>query len=258
MAGGGAPGPGRRRALVRAREHRQEQALRPLLRHAQPGVLRRRGRGAHDDSGRQGDAAARSSRYARQGRDDVLLLVLRRAHRVERGRLRGRSAVPAGARRPLGHALAVSPLGATVVHRGDARPGVRPLGPRRRRRRSSRPRRAARSRSRSSRRRRASAPATRRRRAGHARPSLDGVPARRPSRRHDRRRRRRPGAPVVVSGVARDVDVAAAREARRAAGAWLPSVKLDARTGRGVRRHGAAEADRRPTGSSPTGRSARR
>ena len=56
LAGRGTEGPGRRGPLVRAREPRQGQAVRPLLGRAQPGVPRRRRREAVDDAG--GDATA--------------------------------------------------------------------------------------------------------------------------------------------------------------------------------------------------------
>ena len=134
VAGSRAAGAGRRGALVRAREHRQEPRLRPLRRPAQPDVLRRRGGVAGDDRGRQGDEG-RDPHLRRQGRDDVLLLVVRRAHRLERGRLRARAALSPVPPRPVGCRLALPPLGAALVHRGVARRGVRALGSRRRRRR---------------------------------------------------------------------------------------------------------------------------
>ena len=69
--------------------------------------------------------------------------------------------------------------------------------------------------SRSSRRPASRVLAQRGRRASAARAALDRVPDRRAAGRPARRPRRPPGAPVVVSGLARDVDGAAAREARR-------------------------------------------
>ena len=97
-----APGAGRRGSLLRAREPRQEPRLRSLRRPAQPDVLRRRGRVAGDDRSRQGDDG-RDPHLRRQGRDDVLLLVLGWSHRVERGRLRARAAVSPVPFRPVGH-----------------------------------------------------------------------------------------------------------------------------------------------------------
>ena len=48
-------------------------------------------------------------------------------------RLRARAPLPAVARGPVGHAVALPPLEAALVHAGVARAGVRPLGARRRR-----------------------------------------------------------------------------------------------------------------------------
>ena len=105
LARRGAAGPGGRRALVRARELRQEPRLRPLRRPAQPDVLRRRGGVAGDDGCGEGDEAADPD-LRRQGRDRVLLLVLGRPDGVEPGRLRRHAAVSPVPRRPVGHALA--------------------------------------------------------------------------------------------------------------------------------------------------------
>ena len=63
-------------------------AVRPLPRHAQPGVRRRRRRGADDDRGRRRDGGP-GAHVQRQGRDDVLLLDLGRAHGGDRRRLDG-------------------------------------------------------------------------------------------------------------------------------------------------------------------------
>ncbi len=68
LARRGAEGPGGRRPLVRAREPRQGQAVRPLLGRAQPGVPRRRGREAVDDEGRDRHGRGRSSSTAGRSR----------------------------------------------------------------------------------------------------------------------------------------------------------------------------------------------
>ena len=132
MARRGAPVAGGCGPLVRTREHRQEPRLRPLRRSAKPDVLRRRRGVAGHDGGRPGDEG-RDPHVRREGRDRVLLLVVRRPHGLERGRLRAAAALPAVAARSLGHAVAVSPLGAAFVHPRLARSGVRPFGASRRR-----------------------------------------------------------------------------------------------------------------------------
>ena len=67
-------------ALAVAQDRRR---VRPLRRHAQPGLRRHRRREAVDD--RRGRGDGRPGRALRgQGRDDVLLLDLRRTHRVDR------------------------------------------------------------------------------------------------------------------------------------------------------------------------------
>ena len=112
LAGRRAAGPGRRRPLVRAREHRQEPALRPLLRHAQPGVLRRRGASRPRRRPPSRRRRARSSPTAARWR--------RRSTTRPRAAARPRARdvfgverpLSPGRRRPLGHALAVPPLGA--------------------------------------------------------------------------------------------------------------------------------------------------
>ena len=250
----GAPGPGGRRPLLRAREHRQEPRLRPLLRPAQPGVLRRRGGVAGDDRGREGDEG-RDPHLRRQGRDDVLLLVLRRPHGLERGRLRDRHALPPGPRRSLGHALAVPPLGARsftaaslaqafglsapvvdveVVPTASGRPAsvtlVKKTGARV-----------------------LLAAADVRARLGLA---LDGVPARRPARRPPAaprcRRERRSSSPASpATSTAR-----CSRSSARAAPGFRRSRSCPRRTAPSPSRCGRRPP--RPTGSRPTARSGRR
>ncbi len=89
LAARGAQGAGGRRALVRARGA-QGRGVRRLRRHAQPGLRRCRGREAVDDG--RGRRDGRSGRALRgQGRDHVLLLDLRRTHRVDRGRMGART-----------------------------------------------------------------------------------------------------------------------------------------------------------------------
>ena len=132
VAGGGVAGAGRSRALVRARKPRQEPRLRPLRRSTEPDVLRRRGGDSGDDCGGAGDEGP-GRHLRREGRDGLLLLLVGRPDRVERGRLRARAALPAVASRSLGLALALPPLGAARVHSGLAGAGLRPLGAGRRR-----------------------------------------------------------------------------------------------------------------------------
>ena len=89
--------PGGRGAVLRARDER-ERAVRPVRRHAQPGLRRPRlGDGGNQPRGR-GDLGA-GGQVPRQGRDDVLLLELGRPHRERRERLRGLGpeALPAAA-----------------------------------------------------------------------------------------------------------------------------------------------------------------
>ena len=85
LARRGAEGAGRRRALVRARRPRGRQDLRPLRGRAQPGLRRPRSR-SRDERGRGRQRARRPLRG--QGRDDLLLLLLRRPHRRGGRRLR--------------------------------------------------------------------------------------------------------------------------------------------------------------------------
>ena len=70
--------------------------------------------------------------------------------------------------------------------------------------------------------------------------SLDGVQARSAPRRPPARRCSAAGKPVVVSGLARDVQ-APLLQKLAANGTWVPSVKVAARRRRLVRRHRAAE-----------------
>ena len=132
MASGRAAGAGSGRTLVCPREHGQEQAVRPLLGHAEPGLLRRLGGGTGHDRGREGNKGG-DPQLRRQGCNDVLLLVIRGTHRFEQGCLRGRNALSPDPRRPLGFALALPSLGSSLVHRGDPRAGVPALGADRRR-----------------------------------------------------------------------------------------------------------------------------
>ena len=116
MAVGGAPGTGGRRALVRAREPRRGQAVRPVLRPAEPGVRGRRGRDGENLRGGARDRP-RGPAPRRQGRDDLLLLELGRQD-GERGRcLRLAGRVPRLAPRPVGQGLAVAQLGADPLRR---------------------------------------------------------------------------------------------------------------------------------------------
>ncbi len=120
LAAGGAQGPGRRRALLRAGGQEERVVVRPLPGHAEPGLSRHRPRGALDD--RCGAGHRGPGRHVRRAcGDDVLLLELRRPHLV---RLRGlaeleRRSVSRVRQRPVRHDLAVPPVG-PVRRSGDA------------------------------------------------------------------------------------------------------------------------------------------
>ena len=116
-AGRGAEGAGRRRALVRTRGA-QDRRVRPLRRHAQPGVRRRRRRKADDEHGGRRDCRPGAA-IRGQGRDHVLLLDLWRTHRVDRGRLGARRGgpLPRWRARPVRQRVAAPQLGTVRVHR---------------------------------------------------------------------------------------------------------------------------------------------
>src|SRR5438270_426178 len=112
----GAEGSGRRGALVRALAPPGRQ-LRPLPRHAEPGLPRRRRRDAGDECGRPGDRGpGRALRGPR--REDVLLLHLGRPDDVRRRRLGNADPLPRVRARPLRHALALPRLGPLRLHGG--------------------------------------------------------------------------------------------------------------------------------------------
>ena len=111
LAERGAEGAGGRRAVVRARERRQGQAVRPLLRRPQSGLPRGRGREAADDRGRARDRRA-GRPLRRQARDDLLLLDLGREDRQRRRRVRDAGSVPPLASRPVGQGVAAPHVGA--------------------------------------------------------------------------------------------------------------------------------------------------
>ena len=92
LARRGAQGPGGRCALVRAREPREGEAVRPLLGRAQPGLPRRRGREAVDDEGRRPIRQARSCSTAGRSRR-------RTTSRRRAGRRRARPTCSASASR---------------------------------------------------------------------------------------------------------------------------------------------------------------
>ena len=123
LAARGAEGAGGRRALVCAGGPREGEGLRPLRRHAQPGVRRSRCRGAGDERRRRCDEG-RSRALRRQGRQHALLLHLRRAHSLGRGDDRDRCPVPRLCPRPVRHGIAVSRLGARALRRGEGRQAV--------------------------------------------------------------------------------------------------------------------------------------
>src|ERR671930_610657 len=123
----GAEGPGGRRALVRALAPPDRQ-LRPLSGHAEPGLPRRRRRGAGDERGRPGDRGPGRA-LRRPGREDVLLLHLRRAHDVRGRRVGDADPLPRLRVRSVRHALALPRLGPLRLHRGEARQGAPRAGP---------------------------------------------------------------------------------------------------------------------------------
>ena len=87
LAGRGAQGAGGGGALVCAGEPREGEAVRPLLRRAQPGLPRRsRGEAVHHEGGHGHGRRGRALR--REGRDDVLLLDVRWKDGERRRRLR--------------------------------------------------------------------------------------------------------------------------------------------------------------------------
>ena len=127
LAGRGAEGAGRGRAVVRTRRS-QDRRVRSLRRHAQPGVRRNRGGEAHHERRRRPDGRAGVD-VRREGRDDVLLLDLGRTHGERPGRLARRrpDAVPGVGRRPLRRRVAAPHVGAAPVHRGQAQKTFRVL-----------------------------------------------------------------------------------------------------------------------------------
>ena len=103
-------------ALVCAGESREGEAVRPLLRRAQPGLPRRvRGEVLHHEGGYGHGRRGRALR--REGRNDVLLLDP--VERRRRRRLRLRGSLPPVAAGPMGQGLAVPPLGPGRPRRGD-------------------------------------------------------------------------------------------------------------------------------------------
>ncbi len=139
LAGRGAEGAGRRRALVCARGA-QERRVRRLRRHAQPGVRGHRRREADDERRRRRDRRPGAALRG-QGRDHVLLLDLRRTHGVDRRRLGARGAGPLPRRRarPVRHRVAAPHLGAVPVHGREADLDVQGPGQAARRSRDAQP-----------------------------------------------------------------------------------------------------------------------
>ena len=92
-----AEGPGRRRALVRARTPAGGKAVRPLRGCSKPGLRGDRGRGSAGDSGDQGNGGP-GAPVRRQAGRRALPLHLRRAHGVGGRGVRNRCSVPPGRR----------------------------------------------------------------------------------------------------------------------------------------------------------------
>ena len=132
LAPGGAARAGGRRALVRAGDAEAGHALRPLRRHPQPGLRRRRGRGGDDEPRDRLDRRSRPP-LERAGRDDLLPLDLGREDRCgRRGLAATRRPVPylVSVAGPVRRPLEASPLGAGPADAGrgreDARARARP------------------------------------------------------------------------------------------------------------------------------------
>ena len=116
----GAEGPGRRGAVVRAREHRQEPRLRPLRGRAQPGLLRRRGRAPRDDGGGAGDPR-RGAQY--EGKVATTFYYSSSGGRTASSRTSSVSTYPylQARRRSVGRGLAAPPLATEARYRRRAR-----------------------------------------------------------------------------------------------------------------------------------------
>ena len=111
VAGRGAEGTGRRRALLRARAPAERKGLRPLCRRAQPGLRRDRGRERSYDGrgpGHKGASAALGGQADRR----ALPLDLGRHDARRGGGLRHARALPRRGRRPAQRALSGPSLGA--------------------------------------------------------------------------------------------------------------------------------------------------
>ena len=110
-----------RRALLRARDAEAGDALRPLRRHAQPGLRRRPRRGADDEPGDRIDRR-QGALLERPRRDDLLPLDLGRPHGLDRGGVAAREpgAVSRLRRRSARQPLEAPPLGAVQAHPGRA------------------------------------------------------------------------------------------------------------------------------------------
>ena len=111
VAGRGAEGTGRRRALLRARAPAEREGLRPLRRRAQPGLRRDRGRECSYDGrgpGHKGASAALGGQADRR----ALPLDLGRHDARRGGGLRHARALPRRGRRPSQRALSCPSLGA--------------------------------------------------------------------------------------------------------------------------------------------------
>ena len=233
LAHGGAEGPGGRGTLVRRRLAPDERELRPLLRHAEPGLRRHRIRGDANErrgrrDGRRGGHASRPSRL------HLLPLHLGRTDGRDPGRLERRARpVPRGGRRPARRPLALPPLGPLPLHR--RRPRVAP--------RLARPRRVARGRRRSSETARAGPARCRRaaragttRMAGTTFQSRLGLRSSRVQRQRPLPRRRRPRG-VRAGG-------AASRGRARAQGGLPRTASRPAAPGAGSARSSARPTDR--------------
>ena len=121
LAARGAQGPGGGGAHVRRRRPAEGTLVRPVLRLALADVLRRVRGGARPDARDRRDPRRGGHLRGRAGAG-LLLLVQRRSHVERARRVRQRPALPRLGRRSVGRGVAAPSLGATDVHREDARP----------------------------------------------------------------------------------------------------------------------------------------
>ena len=117
MAGGGAEGAGRRRALVRARAAEDDRAVRRLPRHAQPGLRRRERRRRRPPTAAVDATAGQVLTYGGKIATTYFFSTSGGRTAASSRRLEVRAgSVPRLRRRPVRHDLAVPRLGADALH----------------------------------------------------------------------------------------------------------------------------------------------